>query len=189
MLTLTKATLWDCAFGSSTLIVHVEGSTTPGAPALPECIKADVYLPPAFIDEHPEAHSAIAQIVQTFIEAVGVPTVQCWTRAGKKRGWSLSQPGHVYRTPESIPHALVPSPLPGTSHYQFTGRPYGTFPIPSRVSSNAPVTDPVNPPQPASPVKSERSASEEPMSTSMLNLLDTMEEISTLKTKLAGAEL
>lgn len=62
------------------MIIHVEGANIPGAPLLPECVKADVYLPPAIIDEHPEMHPAIAQIVQTFIEVVGIPTIQCWTR-------------------------------------------------------------------------------------------------------------
>ncbi|KAF8230973.1 hypothetical protein L208DRAFT_1378310 [Tricholoma matsutake] len=47
---------------------HVEGTNSPGAPALPECVKADIYLPPVFVSKHPEAHPAIAQIVQTFIE-------------------------------------------------------------------------------------------------------------------------
>lgn len=68
--TPTQATLWDHVFGSLTMIIHIEGSHTPGAPAILECMKAEVYLPPVIMREHPEAHVAITQIVQTFIEAV-----------------------------------------------------------------------------------------------------------------------
>ena len=72
------------------MIIHIEGANTPGAPALPEYIKANVYLPPIMMSEHPKTHPAIAEIVQTFIETIGIPTIQHWTCTGKKCGWSLS---------------------------------------------------------------------------------------------------
>ena len=184
--TCMKATLWDRAFGSSTIIIHVEGAINPGAPALPEHIKADVYLPPVMISEHPEAHSAIAQIVQTYIEAIGVPTVQRWTHAGKKCGWSLSQPGHV-NNPNPIPRPLVPLPLPGTSHYQFIGRPYGILSTSSHATDQSSTND--NPAdQSVQPAMSRASEEPGPM-ISLYNIMDALEEISELKAKLAGADL
>jgi hypothetical protein len=190
--TFAQATLWDRAFGSSTIIIHIEGSNTPGAPALPECIKADVYLPPVIISEHPEAHSAIAQIVQTFIEAVGVPTIQRWTCAGKKRGWPLSQSGHIYKYLGSSTRPLVPSPNPGTSHYQFHGRPYGSLPVSQAVqaSDHSHTNDyPVDShAQPTTPQESERCSSE-PLSPTTLSFLESIEKIAMLKAQVEAAEL
>ena len=125
--THTQATLWDHSFGSSTMIIHVEGTHTPGASTLPECVKADIYLPQVMMNEHPETHPAIAQIVQSFIEVVGIPTIHHWTCAAKNHGWLLCQAGHVHTqlAPSTCP--LVPSPLPGTSHYYFYGHPYGSL--------------------------------------------------------------
>ena len=183
-----KATLWDCVFGSSTIIIHVEGTINPGAPALPEHIKADIYLPPIMISEHPKAHSTIAQIVQTYIEAIGVPTVQCWAHAGKKCSWSLSQPGHVYG-PNPIPCPLVPSPLPGTSHYQFIGRPYGILSTSSHATDQSSTND--NPANQSVQLAILHAYKEpEPMPViGLYNIMDALEEISELKMKLEGADL
>ena len=194
-----KATLWDRAFGGSTMIIHVEGSNNPGAPALPECIKADVYLPPVIVSEHPESHATIAAMVQSFIEQIGVPTIQRWTRAGKKCGWSLAQSGHAY-THSSIPHDLVPTPFSGTSHYQFFGRPYGSFSMPAVLSKTNPVPCvlPIDHPMPQStPIpliqqpasaQSECFLSEEPLSSSTIGLLNALEEIEALKSQLESAK-
>lgn len=122
------------------MILHVEGSLTPGAPPLPEYLKADVYLPPTFVDEHPDSHKAIAAIVQSFIEVVGVPTVKRWTRAGRNRGWSLSQQLRYTPAPHVVPHGLIPIPATGTSRYQFFGRPYGTHVLQAQVPNPDPVS-------------------------------------------------
>ena len=63
----------------------------PGAPHLPECLKADVYLPPHLVDEHPECHLPIAAMVQTFIEEIGIPTVNRYIAAGHEFGWTFPQ--------------------------------------------------------------------------------------------------
>jgi hypothetical protein len=73
-----QATLWDRAYGGYTMVVHVDGTTPPKAPALPEYLKAHVYLPPNLVSEFTDSHRPIASIVQSFIEAVGVPTVLRW---------------------------------------------------------------------------------------------------------------
>ncbi|KAJ6472629.1 hypothetical protein C8R45DRAFT_936524 [Mycena sanguinolenta] len=65
------ATLWDRSFGGTTMVLHVDGTTVPGAPTEPEYLVANTYLPPAFIDSHLGSHAAIARIAQLFLEAVG----------------------------------------------------------------------------------------------------------------------
>ncbi|KAJ7163393.1 hypothetical protein C8R43DRAFT_1123007 [Mycena crocata] len=51
-----------------------------GAPLQPERLKAHCYIPPRFLAEHPDAHLAIAAIIQTFLEQVRLPTVDDWKR-------------------------------------------------------------------------------------------------------------
>jgi hypothetical protein len=178
------------------MIIHVDGSHTPGAPVLPECVKADVYLPYVIINEHPEAHLAIAQIVQGFIEAIGIPTIHCWTHAGKKCSWSLSQSGHMHTQLAPTTHPLVPSPLSGTSHYQFYGRPYGS--LSQSVTSNSHTSDSesnlgalANPHADAEPTMSQGSKTygSEPLSPTMIKLVDYIEEIVNLRAELEGAGL
>jgi hypothetical protein len=179
------------------MIIHVDGSHTPGAPILPECVKADVYLPCIIINEHPEAHAAVAQIVQGFIEAIGIPTIHRWTRAGKKRGWSLSQSGHVYTQLAPTTRPLVPAPLSGTAHYQFYGRLYGS--LSQSVTSNDSHTSNsesnlgglASPHADAEPTMSQESETygSESLSPTMIELADYIEEIAKLRAELEGAGL
>jgi hypothetical protein len=175
------------------MIIHIEGSHIPSTPPLPEYIKADIYLPLVMVNEHPESHQAIVNIVQSFIEAVGIPTIQCWTHTGKKLGWLLSDHGQVF-TPAEVPHTLVPLPCAGSSHYQFFGRPYSSIsPSPHSSSSSddsSNLDDPVSShTQPVTAARSERFGSEEPMSPTILSLLDALERIETLRTNLTAADL
>jgi hypothetical protein len=108
------------------MVLHVDSMTIPGAPAQPEYIKADVYFPPHLLAELPESHHAIAMIVQTFIESIGVPVVTRWTRAAHNRGWPLNQRGPIMSPSSHFPQ-LVPNPVtPSSAHYIFCGRPYGS---------------------------------------------------------------
>ncbi|KAJ6473822.1 hypothetical protein C8R45DRAFT_935938 [Mycena sanguinolenta] len=52
------ATLRDRSFGGTTMVLHVDGMTVPGAPTEPEYLVANMYLPPAFIDSHPGSYAA-----------------------------------------------------------------------------------------------------------------------------------
>lgn len=111
------------------MVIHVEGATIPGAPNLPEYLKADVYLPPHLVDERPECHLPIATIVQNFIEEIGVPTVNWYTAAGRKFGWAFTQ-NRGYAIPSSPNLPLIPPPAkPSSAHYVFRGRPYGSLPL------------------------------------------------------------
>ncbi|KAJ6571928.1 hypothetical protein B0H19DRAFT_1064944 [Mycena capillaripes] len=106
------ATKWDCAIGSTTMILHVDGTAHPAAPLTPEYLKANVYLPPSFIQENPDSHQSLASIAQLFLEYVGVPTVAAWTRRGHTLNWPLGQQGTVPAPPRRnlpvIPSAEAP---------------------------------------------------------------------------------
>jgi hypothetical protein len=133
--------MWDRAFGGSTIILHVDGTTAPNTLLTPDRLKADVHLPPHFVKENPDSHLAIAHIVQTFIEYVGLPTVERWTRSAHSQGWSLSQKGNP-RPPEPPSDRLVPAPKANTSHHIFCGRPWRSLP---------PLATATAPPSPALP--------------------------------------
>ncbi|KAJ7087534.1 hypothetical protein B0H15DRAFT_949911 [Mycena belliarum] len=121
-------TKWDRCMGGTTMVMHVAGTTVPGAPLVPERLKAQVYIPPHFLDENHGAHAPVASIVQQFIEAVGIPTAAAWKRHGLKI-WSMSQHGIVPRV--VLPTRLIPLPVsPGAAHYIFHGRPAGHLPPP-----------------------------------------------------------
>jgi hypothetical protein len=112
------------------LVVHVEGATIPGAPNLPEYLKADVYLPPHLVHELPECHYPIAAMVQTFIEEIGVRAVSRYLTAGRKFGWSFTQNKSSHAIPSSKDLSLIPSPVKsGSAHYIFHGRPRGSLPL------------------------------------------------------------
>ena len=119
---LLQATMYDRLTGSTTMIVSSSGTTVPGAPTRPEYLKASVYLPPAFITHHPDLHHHIIDIVQHFIETVGVRTVTMWTeRARRDLHYSLTQPGNPHRN-ESVNE--IPKPDYNSSQYTFLGQPY-----------------------------------------------------------------
>ncbi|KAJ6603152.1 hypothetical protein B0H10DRAFT_2229899 [Mycena sp. CBHHK59/15] len=119
------ATLWDRSFGGSTIVLHMEGTTVPNTPVLPEYLRCTAYLPPLFLSDNPASHGPIAQIAQTFIKSVGVPTVNKWFSNARARGWPLSQSGPH---PNPTSSTLIPAPNGADSvHYKFLGRPIGAL--------------------------------------------------------------
>ncbi|KAJ6620182.1 hypothetical protein B0H10DRAFT_1102569 [Mycena sp. CBHHK59/15] len=121
------ATLWDRSFGGSTIVLHVEGTTVPNTPVLPEYLRCTAYLPPSFLAQNPASHGPMAHIAQTFIESVGVPTVNQWVRNARAHGWSLTQ-SNTARAPLPNPASttLIPAPDAADSvHYKFFGCPVG----------------------------------------------------------------
>lgn len=118
------------------MILHVDGTIHPAAPLAPEYLKANVYLPPSFVQENPGSHQSLASIAQLFLEHVGVPTVAAWTRRGHALNWPLGQQGTVpVRPSQNLP--VIPSAeAPGSSHYVFHGRP---------ATGTAPMVPPVSP--------------------------------------------
>src|ERR1700675_2390084 len=115
------------------MILHVDGTTQPKTPILPEYVKAHVYLPPAFIAENPESHLSIARIVQTFIEDFGIPTIARWKKAAIALGWKLGQSGAL---PIINPSELPLVPTSATSSYIFSGRPFSSLGLSTAPSSS-----------------------------------------------------
>ncbi|KAJ7281721.1 hypothetical protein C8J57DRAFT_1500415 [Mycena rebaudengoi] len=137
--------MWDRAFGGSTIILHIDGTTAPNTMLTPDRMRAHVHLPPHFVEENPGSHLAIAHIVQLFIEYVGLPTVERWTRSAHTNGWSLSFTGNP-APPHPPAHRLIPIPATATSHYVFWGRPW------SSLSPLATSQSILAPPVPSTPV-------------------------------------
>ena len=127
--------MYDRLIGSTTMIISIGGTTVPGSPARPEYLKASVYLPPAFVSHHPDLHRAIIDIVQHFIETIGVRTVTMWSqRACRDLGYPLTQVGN----PLPNPHVdAFPSPDHNSAHYMFLGQPYRITDDPAASSDQA----------------------------------------------------
>jgi hypothetical protein len=71
--------------------------------------------------------NAIASIVQSFIETVGVPTVMRWRRAAMNNNWLLTQSGNL-PGPSNNNLPTVPNPVtPSSSYYIFPGRLHGSL--------------------------------------------------------------
>ncbi|KAJ6568721.1 hypothetical protein B0H19DRAFT_1373239 [Mycena capillaripes] len=137
------ATMWDRAMGGTTLVLHIDGTTVPNTVLTPDRLKASVHAPPHFLQENPDSHLAIAHIVQLFIEYVGIPTVDRWTRSAR-RLWPMQSntDGQASHPPST---RLIPTPQPpGSSHYLFYGRPWANLPVlstlqPPLARNNSPV--------------------------------------------------
>ena len=124
--------MYDRLTGSTTMIISSSGTTVPGSPIRPEYLKASVYLPPAFVAHHPDLHSNIIEIVQQYIETVGVHTVTMWTqRARHDLNYSLTQKGNPHRNAN---FNAIPNPERNSAHYTFLGQPYKIIQHPSTTS-------------------------------------------------------
>jgi len=103
------------------MLLHVNGTNVPGAPASPEYLKALVCLPPALVNHHRHLEPTIMRIVQLFLESVGVETVRLWAdRARRCLNYSLTQVGTTRQNPAM---STMPLPEPLTSSYTFFGQP------------------------------------------------------------------
>ncbi|KAJ7886438.1 hypothetical protein B0H14DRAFT_3730678 [Mycena olivaceomarginata] len=102
------------------MIMHGPGTTIPGSPTRAEFLRTYMYLPPAFLRRHPDSQPVIAQIVQTFIESVGVPTVIAWAEDARAHGWRLTQSAGIIH-PNSVPDTLIiPLAKPPASYKTWT---------------------------------------------------------------------
>jgi hypothetical protein len=75
--------MYDRLNGSTSMIISSGGTTVPGSPTRPEFLKASVYLPPSFIAHHADLHNHIMDIIQHYIETVGVRTVTMWSQRAR----------------------------------------------------------------------------------------------------------
>ena len=114
--------MYDRLTGSTTMVISSGGTTVPGSPVRPEYLKASVYLPPAFITHNPDLHRSIINIIQHYIETVGVRTVNMWSqRARHDLHYSLTQVGNPQ---QNVLVNTIPSPEYNSAHYTFLGQPY-----------------------------------------------------------------
>jgi hypothetical protein len=74
-----QAMMYDWLTGSTTMVISSGETNVPGSPVRPEYLKASIYFPPAFITHHPNLYHSIINIVQHYIETVGVRTVTIWS--------------------------------------------------------------------------------------------------------------
>jgi hypothetical protein len=166
--------MYDRLSGSTTMVISSGGTTVPGTPARPEYLKADVYLPPAFVAHHPDLHCHLVNIIQHYIETVGVRTVIMWSqRARRDLGYSLTQNGNPKTNP--LVNA-IPSPDYNSAHYAFFGQPYRITEDPSFSS--------LRPPSPAGSTDSYAHAFGEDPDPSSLIILDLQEENHVLREKI-----
>lgn len=158
--------MYDRLTGSTTMVISSGGTTVPGSPARPEFLKASVYLPPAFVIHHPDLHHHLIDIIQHYIETVGVRTVTMWTqRARRELGYSFTQVGNPRQNPQVD---AIPSPEYNSAHYTFLGQPY-------RITED-PSTRSVRPPSRASSTDSYEYAFGEDPDPSMLEIMDLQDE-------------
>jgi hypothetical protein len=128
--------MYDRLTGGTTMIISSSGTTVPGSPASPEYLKASVYLPPAFVAHHTDLHNHIIDIVQQYIETVGVRTVTMWTqRARHDLNYSLTQRGNPR---QNTYFNAIPDPERNSAHYTFLGQSYRIIQDPSSISVRAP---------------------------------------------------
>ena len=131
--------MYDRLTGGTTMIISTSGTTIPGSPMRPEFLKASVYLPPAFVAHNPDLHNSIIDIVQQYIETVGVRTATMWTqRARRDLNYSLSLKGNPYKNAN---FNAIPKPELNSAHYTFLGQPYRIVQDPSITSVRAPSPD------------------------------------------------
>jgi DNA-binding transcriptional MerR regulator len=132
--------MYDRLTGSTTMVIVSGGTTVPGTPARPEYLKASVYLPPAFVSHNPDLHRDLIDIIQHYIETVGVRTVKMWAqKARKDLGYSLTQVGKPLQNQDVNG---IPSPDYHSAHYTFLGQPYRKTADPS--TSSFPPPSPTN---------------------------------------------
>ncbi|PPQ76651.1 hypothetical protein CVT26_013926 [Gymnopilus dilepis] len=75
------ASLLDKAFGGSTLVIHIPGTTRPRSPRTVDYLKAHVYFPAHMARESPGCSAAVDSMIQRFIRDVGLPTVMRFERS------------------------------------------------------------------------------------------------------------
>ncbi|KAJ7659675.1 hypothetical protein DFH06DRAFT_1326694 [Mycena polygramma] len=162
-------TMLDRTFGSTTMILHAPGTTVPGTPPQPDFLRASVYLPPAFLRRHPEVQQPIAQLVQSFIESVAVPTARDWGTDARLIGWHLPTRSGRVRANNIPVNLMIPRPTPASSsHYLFRGRPAGAI-VGETARSESP--------------ESTLYGSEEPLSRDAEALIGALEQISLLESE------
>ena len=128
--------MYDRLNGSTTMIISSGWTTMPSSLTCPKYLKASIYLPPAFVTHYPDLHNVIMDIVQQYIETIGIRTVNMWAqRAHRNLHYTLNQPGNLHPNPILN---VIPNPEPHLAHYTFLGQPYRITVDPSAICVQVP---------------------------------------------------
>ncbi|KAI0699212.1 hypothetical protein BC835DRAFT_1412677 [Cytidiella melzeri] len=129
---LDLITALDRVSGGATLLMHIDGNLPPGHNRVPEAVKVKTYVTPHIMQEIPNGDIIVAQLTQTFVESIALPSIERWERAMENNGITFKYlflnrtevPRYNYENPPS----LVLSPSPYTSSlYSICGRPVGAL--------------------------------------------------------------
>jgi hypothetical protein len=124
---ITQIAAVDKACGSITFAVHIKGAFQPGAPDLPQFLKALVYLPRTRLEEirsqDPHLNASLEHCVQLIIRKLGIPNKQIFDAAFRHKFKSASSSSKPKTTakPYSAPTSF-PNPINGSFVYEFVGR-------------------------------------------------------------------
>lgn len=109
----------DRAFGSTTLVIHIPGTTRPGSLKQEDYVKADLYFPGHLPREDESFLKAIAEIAQKFIKDVGLPAIARYEQCALLH-WNLPRPSNT-PTPYAQRNGPVATPS-GSSIFTYHGR-------------------------------------------------------------------
>ncbi|KAI0702842.1 hypothetical protein BC835DRAFT_1303302 [Cytidiella melzeri] len=129
---LDLITALDRVSGGATLLMHIDGNLPPGHHRVPEAVKVKTYVTPHIMQEIPNGDIIVAQLTQTFVESIALPSIERWERAMENNGitfkYSFLNRTEVPRYNYENPPSLVLSPSPYTSSlYSICGRPVGAL--------------------------------------------------------------
>ena len=102
----------DRTFGSTTLIIHVPGTTRPGSLYREDYVSTDVYFPENLFREDERYSRAVSDLVQHFIKDIGLPTIARYAYIAA-RYWNLNKPDTT--PPPYPPQGLQPMAVPARS--------------------------------------------------------------------------
>lgn len=175
----------DRAFGSSTVVLHCTGTSVPGAPLIPSAAICEAYLPRHIVDHFNKAEQVqFAQMIQEFIELIGIKSMALYNERCASEGWSTPKPRPasdfpVYTGP------LVPSPIyPNSSVYKIRAR-----------ASSDPLLKPATPAPPSDAPQSPPIRMSSPTSSFGVNedeypsLDDTLEALSAANAELRALQV
>ncbi|PPQ69419.1 hypothetical protein CVT26_002457 [Gymnopilus dilepis] len=119
-LTFDCAALMDRAFGSTTMVIHIPGTTRPRSLLREDYIKAETYFPPHLLREDERIPRAVFDIVQKCIRDIGIPTIARYQFCAS-RYWNLPDVNHV---PPPYPRqAIQPPARPANSSiFEYNGQ-------------------------------------------------------------------
>jgi len=105
------ATILDRAFGTGTMIMHMNGTLAPSVPIRREYMKCVVYLPPLVVKaSHSEEHCRMMNIAQEFLDVIGTRVVTRYQAAIQKKQWHYRSGWNGTRISPNARQKTLPMP-------------------------------------------------------------------------------